>query len=120
MRNADIANGFLDALQLALRRTHRPFNVDEWYVISGEERFDPDRFKDIPENRRFGVWIHVTLGSRTLSFFWDGLEESVSSFVRTSRDRITELHSSRFQSSTSLRDRITATVDAVVRDSIPE
>lgn len=87
----DIATWFVEAVQSALTEFGWRAMEIEWYATAYCECFGPDRLDEIPRNRRLGVWGHVTCSSSSFSFFWDRLEQSVSSFVVRTHDRIAEI-----------------------------
>lgn len=114
----DIATWFVDAVRFAFKRLSLNASVTEWYVIAEMERYGPGELHQVPPNRRYGVWAHSAIELQDLVFYWDSLEESVSSFAHRGGDVIVEIRCPKYCSMQSFRDRISATVDAVVQESI--
>ena len=114
----DIATWFVEAVKSALNQFGWRAMEIEWYATADCECFGPDRLEEIPRNRRLGVWVHVTYSRSSFSFFWDGLEQSVSSFVGRTHDRIAEIRCSRFPAASPCRERIAAAAEAVVRETL--
>ncbi len=116
--NGDVATWFYEAVFDELEKCCAESNIPKWYVVSELQQFSPSELGAIPEDRRFGVWIHATCESTDYRFFWDSLEQAISLFGTESPNPIAELHISRYHSEPELQHRIRLGVQQIVHSSV--